>query len=235
MTDEQLKPDARAQQSENQRTLLERIEALALLYTPSAREIPEAAWKFWFDAVKGSTLAEISQAIADWSKTSSRMMMPADLYKLLQNKRSLKREQAAAEEVEKEHQPLPKNVADVYIQSMQQSIKKNIPADAGARRNRIKEAYGFAMSEFVRKSWRSMLGLSEGYRFGDTNGVFPLEEFPDERRSLYHDCHIHFIKDYEEKHGLELVYDKELATKRYPTRALRYTGAGEPVKESATW
>nr|DAH90110.1 MAG TPA: hypothetical protein [Caudoviricetes sp.] len=92
-----------------------------------------------------------------------------------------------------------------------------------ARILRIKEAYGFIETEFMRWSWRSALGYSAAYRFEDTNGVFPITEMPDERRSMYHDSHYLFVDEYIQKHGLELVYDHELARKRYPTKPLRYS------------
>lgn len=217
MVEEKKENDARSDLTKNQRSLLERVEALSLVYSPNAKEIPQKAWPFWFDAVRGSTLTEISDAISDWSKTQSRMMTPSDLFKLLQTQRSLKREQEKAAEVEREHKPLPKNVAQVFLDGMKASMEKNVPSDAWARRNRIREAYGFVMPEFVARSWRRALNLPDDYRFGDTNGVFPLEEFPDERRSIYHDCRIHFMHEYEERNGLSLVYDKELAKKLYPT------------------
>ena len=218
-----------------QRGLLEELEALALCFSPKAGTIPQSAWKFWFDAVKGSTTSEAKDVISDWSKTSNRMMTPADLYKALQAKRSQKRENDAQEEAQKDHQPLPKNVAQVFTDKMNESLRKNIPADAWARRNRIREAYGFVMPEFVARSWRRALNLPDDYRFGDTNGVFPLDEFPDERRSLYHDCRIHFMHEYEERHGLTLVYDKDLANKRYQTAPLRYCAnhEGTPAREAA--
>lgn len=212
-----------------QRGLLEELEALALCFSPKAGSIPQSAWKFWFDAVKGSTPREAKDVISDWSKTSNRMMTPADLYKALQAKRSQKRENNAQEEAQKDHQPLPKNIAQVFTDKMNESLRKNIPSDAWARRARILEAYGFVMQEFVAKSWRRALNLSDDYRFGDTNGVFPLEEIPDERRSAYHDCRVHFWPEYEAKYGLTLVYDKELATKRYPSLPLRWTGAAQSV------
>lgn len=87
---------------------------------------------------------------------------------------------------------------------------------------KIKEAYGFAMTDTVRKAWRAALGFSEEYEFKDTNGVFPIEDMPNERRSLYTDCHICFIDEYLEKHGTELVYDRELAYKQYPTVIRRH-------------
>lgn len=221
MVEEKKENDARSDLTKNQRSLLERVEALALVYSPNAKEIPQKAWTFWFDAVKGSTLNEISDAISDWSKTQSRMMTPSDLYKALQAKRSQKRENDAQKEAQKDHQPLPTNVAQVFTDKMNESLKKNIPADAWARRNRIREAYGFVMPEFVARSWRRALNLPDDYRFADTSGVFPLDEFPDERRSLYHDCRIHFMHEYEERHGLTLVYDNDLAKKRYPTAPAR--------------
>lgn len=208
-----------------QRGLLEELEALALCFSAKAGSIPQSAWKFWFDAVKGSTTREAKDVISDWSKTSNRMMTPADLYKALQAKRSQKRENDAQKEAQKDHQPLPTDVAQVFTDKMNESLKKNIPADAWARRNRIREAYGFVMPEFVARSWRRALNLPDDYRFGDTNGVFPLEEFPDERRSIYHDCRIHFMHEYEERHGLKLEYDKELARKSYPTEPIRAAAA----------
>ena len=218
-----------------QRGLLEELEALALCFSPKAGSIPQTAWKFWFDAVKGSTTSEAKDVISDWSKTSNRMMTPADLYKALQAKRSQKRENDAQEEAQKDHQPLPKNIAQVFTDKMNESLRKNIPSDAWARRARILEAYGFVMPEFVARSWRRALNLPDDYRFGDTNGVFPLDEFPDERRSLYHDCRIHFMHEYEERHGLTLVYDKDLANKRYQTAPLRYGASheGTPAREAA--
>lgn len=227
MTEEQ--NNERQSLSSVQRGLLEELEALALCFSAKAGSIPQSAWKFWFDAVKGSTTREAKDVISDWSKTSNRMMTPADLYKALQAKRSQKRENDAQEEAQKDHQPLPKNVAQVFTDKMNESLRKNIPSDAWARRARILEAYGFVMQEFVAKSWRRALNLSDDYRFGDTNGVFPLEEIPDERRAAYHDCRVHFWPEYEAKHGLTLVYDKELATKRYPSLPLRWTGASQSV------
>lgn len=197
--------------------LLEEVEALAQCFSNKTTQIPESTWKFWFDAVKGSTPKDVKQVIYDWSKTSSRMITPSDLYKALQAKRSQKRENEAQQEAQKDHKPLPRNVAQVFTDKMNESLKKNIPADAWARRNRIREAYGFVMPGFIARSWRRALNLPDDYRFGDTNGVFPLDDFPDERRSLYHDSRIHFMREYTERHGLELVYDKELVKKLYPT------------------
>ena len=233
MTEEQ--NNERQSLSSVQRGLLEELEALALCFSAKAGSIPQSAWKFWFDAVKGSTTREAKDVISDWSKTSNRMMTPADLYKALQAKRSQKRENDAQEEAQKDHQPLPKNSAQVFTDKMNESLRKNIPSDAWARRARILEAYGFVMPEFVARSWRRALNLPDDYRFGDTNGVFPLDEFPDERRSLYHDCRIHFMHEYEERHGLTLVYDKDLANKRYQTAPLRYCAnhEGTPAREVA--
>ena len=64
-------------------------------------------------------------------------------------------------------------------------------------------------------------------------GMYTLINY--ERRSLYHDCRIHFMREYQERNGLRLVYDKELATKRYTTHALRYHSnhEGTPAREAA--
>ena len=221
--------------TKNQRSMLERIESLAAVYSHKAQEIPAKAWPFWFEVVKGWTLNEVTTALNDWGKTQSRMMTPSDLYKMLSNQRLKQRELEAKEQAQKDHQPLPKNVAQVFTDKMNESLKKNIPADAWARRNRIREAYGFVMPEFVARSWRRALNLPDDYRFGDTNGVFPLDEFPDERRSLYHDCRVHFMHEYEERHGLTLVYNKDLANRRYQTALLRYCAnhEGTPAREAA--
>lgn len=220
MTEEQ--SNNRKNLSAGQRGLLEEIEALALCFSNKATPIPQSAWKFWFDVVKSFKPSEIREVISDWSKTQSYMMTPADLYKALQLKRANRIAVETAKERERDHEPMPKEVAQAWQDGIKAALKKDIPADAWARRNRIREAYGFVMPEFVAKSWRRALNLPDDYRFRDTNGVFPLDEYPDERRSLYHDCRIHFMREYEERHGLTLVYDKELATKRYPTQPLFY-------------
>ena len=219
--------------NKNQCSLLERIEYLASVYNPDARGIAKSAWQCWFDAVKGFTLSEISEAISYWSKTGTRMMTPADLYKLLQAKRSDRREAAVVKEQETYKERMPPEVAKVWVDGMKAALQRDIPSDAWARRLKIKEAYGFAMTEFCKKSWRKALNFPDSYHFEDTNGVFPLDDYPDERTSLYHDSHLHFVREYEERHGFSLVYDKELATKRYPTEPLRYNGRGEPVREAA--
>lgn len=233
MTEEQKEKNPRAELSENKRTLLERIESLAAVYSPKAQEIPAKAWSFWFDAVKGSTLTEVSSALSDWSKTQSRMMTPSDLYKTLQAKRAARRELEFSKEQERNREPVPQQVAQTWQDGIKAALKRDIPSDAWAKRARIKEAYGFVLTEFVARSWRRALNFPDDYRFEDTKGVFPLDDIPDERRSLYHDCHISFLREYEERHGLNLVYDKELANKRYPTMPLRYNGRGEPVREAA--
>lgn len=219
--------NARNNLSAMELVLIEEVEALAQCFSNKTTQIPESAWKFWFDAVKGSTPKDVKQVIYDWSKTSSRMITPSDLYKALQAKRSQKRENEAQQEAQKDHKPLPRNVAQVFTDKLNESLKKNIPADAWARRDRILEAYGFVLTEHVKKSWRRALNLPDDYCFGDTDGVFPLDKFPDERLSAYHDCRIHFKREYEERYDLNLVYDKELATKRYPSLPLRWTGAAQ--------
>lgn len=227
MTEEQ--QNERQSLSAVQRGLLEEIEALALCFSSKATGIPPSAWKFWFDAVKGSTPREAKEAISDWSKTSTRMMTPADLYKALQAKRSSRREAEFAKEQQELKKPVPMQVAKAWQDGMREALKRDIPSDAWIKRNQILEAYGFALTEIVAKSWRRELYLPTDYRFEDTNGVFPLDEYPDERRSLYFDCRISFMREYEARYGLKLVYDKELANKRYPTMPLRWTGAAQSV------
>lgn len=225
----------RDQLSKNQRSLIERIEALAMVYSPNAREIPQNAWQFWFDAAKGSTLTEVKAVISDWSKSQSRMMTPSDMYKVLQTKRINQREAQAAEELKQNQEPMPQAIADVWRKGMQDALSTDIPKDAWARRDKIKEAYGFALTEVTKQAWRKALNLDLDYAFEDTNGVFPLDQIPDERRSLYHDCRILFMREYQKRHGLKLVYDKELAAKRYATQPLRYRPdhEGTPAREAA--
>ena len=82
---------------------------------------------------------------------------------------------------------------------------------------RIKEAYGFALTGALQEAWRDALHYPGDYNFAETSGVFPITEgMPDQRRSLYSDSHIHFVAEYQSKHGAELVYDKELTTKGWP-------------------
>ena len=211
------------------RGLLEELEALALCFSTKAGSIPQTAWKFWFDAVKGSTTRDAKDVISDWSKTSNRMMTPSDLYKALQAKRSQKRENEAQKEDQKNHEPLPQNIQKELDEAINASLRKNIPSEPGSRKNRIFEAYGFFLTKFIADTWRSNLNLPTDYHFEDTNGVFPLIDVPNERRSLYHDCRLHFWKEYEARYGYELVYDKELAKKRYPTLPLRWTGAAQSI------
>ena len=212
--------------TQNQIALITMIQNLALSYAPNATPIPEGAYRFWFEAVEKATLNEIREAVSEWSKTSSRMMMPADLYKLLQAKRAIKREAQIAEESKQDHQPLPANVAAEYMKAIKRAEKNNVPSDAWARRLMIKEAYGFSMTPFVKESWRKALNKDSQYSFEDTNGVFPLDQFPDERTSFYHDCQCLFGPDYEAKHGLKLVYDKELAHKKYMNSPKAYKREG---------
>lgn len=211
--------------SQTQRGLIEEIEALALTFSPKASELPPAAWRFWFDAVKGSRPSEVRQAISNWSKTQSRMMTPSDLYKALQTIRTNRQEAEAAKQVEQDQAPLPKSVADALNDRIKESLARKIPMDAWARRDRILEAYGFIMTPEVARAWREALDLPSDYQFKETGGVFPLDQYPDERRSLYHDCRVHFLHDYQQRYGLDLVYDKELAFKSYPSDPMRWTSA----------
>lgn len=222
-------PSARDKLSDTERALLEEIESLALCFSNKAAQIPESAWKFWFEAVKGFKPSEVRQVIRDWSVTSAKMITPADLSKALKTAHAQKREIEESRKPEKQHNPIPENETSKIINAMIAATVKNIPVDAGARRNRIKEAYGFFLTSFCQQHWRRSLNLSDDYNFEDTNGTFPLTDAPDERRSLYHDCHISFMREYEARHGLKLVYDKELANKRYPTMPLRWTGAAQSV------
>lgn len=82
---------------------------------------------------------------------------------------------------------------------------------------RIKEAYGFALTEALQEAWREALHYPRDYNFAETGGTFPITEgMPNQRRSLYSDSHIRFVAEYQARHGTELVYDKELVTKVWP-------------------
>lgn len=84
----------------------------------------------------------------------------------------------------------------------------------------IKEAYGFAMTEFTARSWRKALGVSTDFVFDDPSyQELPINDkalnIPNERKSLYSDAHILFVREYRAKYGVELVFDPQLATKKY--------------------
>lgn len=217
--------------TKNQMTLIELVERLALSYSANASKIPVKAYNFWFDATKGATLKQIRDTISDWSKTSTRMMSPSDLYKALQSRRALARETKHVEMIDEEKVAGMSEQVQAEWNAVLERVKslKANPTD-WAKALMIKEAYGFAMTAYIAESWRRALGYPSTYRFEDTEGVFPLDDAPDERCSLYHDCHVRFANEYEAKHGLNLVYDKELATKRYPTEPLRYDGRGMAVR-----
>lgn len=206
--------DKRQELTENQRSLLEAIEGLASAYAQKAVQIPESAWSIWFEVVKQSTLADIRKAIRDWGKTSSKMMTPADLFKALQNARSLKRDAKSIDE-QRENKPMAPELVAKFESEVRRVASRNLPPTAWAIRAMIKEAYGFGLYSIVRESWRKALNKDDGYNFEDTDGVFPLDDSPNERSMFNHDEANAFMKEYEQKHGLKLVYDRELAYKRY--------------------
>lgn len=206
--------DKRQELTENQRSLLEAIEGLASAYAQKAVQIPESAWSIWFEVVKQSTLADIRKAISDWGKASSRMMTPADLFKALQNARSLKRDAKSIGE-QHENKPLAPELMAKFESEVRKVASRNLPPTAWAIRAMIKEAYGFGLYSIVRESWRKALNKDDGYNFEDTDGVFPLDDSPNERSMFNHDEANAFMKEYEQRHGLMLVYDRELAYKRY--------------------
>lgn len=203
----------------NQQELLDAVDRLALAYSVHAQPIPEGAWDHWFGATKGANLKEIKKIISDWSKTSTRMMVPADMFKAIQAMKSNKR--AAERVIAKEEEaraPIDPRVLDALHAATSKLQAANGRPTDWARVLMIKEAYGFAVTPFMAQSWRNSLGKTQQYQFEDFNGAFPIEDMPDERRSLYHDSHLHFVREYVAAHGLVLVYDKALATKRYFAR-----------------
>lgn len=206
--------DKRQELTENQRSLLEAIEGLASAYAQKAVQIPESAWSIWFEVVKQSTLADIRKAISDWGKASSRMMTPADLFKALQNARSLKRCAKSIDE-QRENKPLAPELMAKFESEVRKVANRNLHPTVWAVRAMIKEAYGFGLYSIVRESWRKALNKDDGYNFEDTDGVFPLDDSPNERSMFNHDEANAFMKEYEQRHGLMLVYDRELAYKRY--------------------
>lgn len=206
--------DKRQELTENQRSLLEAIEGLASAYAQKVVQIPESAWSIWFEVVKQSTLADIRKAISDWGKASSRMMTPADLFKALQNARSLKRGAKSIDE-QRENKPMAPELVAKFESEVRRVASRNLPPTAWAIRAMIKEAYGFGLYSIVRESWRKALNKDDGYNFEDTDGVFPLDDSPNERSMFNHDEANAFMKEYEQRHGLMLVYDRELAYKRY--------------------
>ena len=206
--------DKRQELTENQRSLLEAIEGLASVYAQKEICLPESTWKFWFDAVKQSTLADVRKAIGDWGKASSKMMTPADLFKALQNARSLKRDAKSIGE-QHENKPLAPELMAKFESEVRKVANRNLHPTVWAVRAMIKEAYGFGLYSIVRESWRKALNKDDGYNFEDTDGVFPLDDSPNERSMFNHDEANAFMKEYEQRHGLMLVYDRELAYKRY--------------------
>lgn len=206
--------DKRQELTENQRSLLEAIEGLASAYAQKAVQIPESAWSIWFEVVKQSTLADVRKAIGDWGKASSKMMTPADLFKALQNARSLKRCAKSIDE-QRENKPLAPELMAKFESEVRKVANRNLHPTVWAVRAMIKEAYGFGLYSIVRESWRKALNKDDGYNFEDTDGVFPLDDSPNERSMFNHDEANAFMKEYEQRHGLMLVYDRELAYKRY--------------------
>lgn len=217
-----------------QKALIDAIESLALCYSPNAKPIPERSYSFWFDACQNSRLPDIKEAIENWSQTQSMMMTPADLRKALM---TIRRNRSEKEQKQSEvnGQQISDEVRQELQKAMQRAYRSNPTSNDWARRLRIKEAYGFVQTEFQRLSWRRAMNLPDDYNFDEYGEVFPIDNMPDQRRSFYHDCQALFIAEYVSIHGLELVYDKELATKKYPTQPFRYDGAGKPVfaKEAA--
>ncbi len=124
-------------------------------------------------------------------------------------------------------------MSDPFDDAIRAARTANVPVDAWAYRAMIKEAYGFSIPAFVKNSWRKALGKDPSYNFEDSRGVFPLDDAPDQRTSIYHDCQKLFGPDYEAKHGFELKYDKELAYKKYNSSPLRYDGWGNAVRSEA--
>ena len=124
-------------------------------------------------------------------------------------------------------------MSDPFDDAIRAARTANVPVDAWAYRAMIKEAYGFSIPAFVKNSWRKALGKDPSYNFEDSRGVFPLDDAPDQRTSIYHDCQKLFGPDYEAKHGFRLEYDKELAYKKYNSSPLRYDGWGNAVRSEA--
>lgn len=210
-----------------QQKLITAIESLAKVYSPNATSIPEAVYQHWFNACKGSKLAEALEIIEEWPLVSTKMLLPVDLYKSLQNKRADQREEEAKHWQEAEREPLPKNVGEIAQRMFNVLGQEHSPTD-WARRLMVKEAYGFAMSKFQRDAWRSALGRQHDYNFEDFGGAFPIEDMPDQRRDPYHDGQVEFMREYVAAHGLKLEYDKALVHKKYQTQPFRYNGRGVP-------
>ena len=215
-----------------QQKLINAIEGLCKVYSGNATAIPEQAYQHWFNACRGSKLAEALEVIENWPMTSTRMLMPADLFKALQSKRADQREREANEWQESEREPLPENVGEIARQMLNVIGTEHTPID-WARRSMIKEAYGFAMSKFQRDAWRSALGRQHDYNFEDFGGAFPIEDMPDQRRDPYHDGQVEFMREYVAAHGLKLEYDNALVHKKYQTQPFRYNGRGvaQPLRD----
>lgn len=191
------------------------------------KPLDDAGMAYWTMTLKDCDYQDIRQALFDWGQKERFCPKPAEILQMVKAKKNA--HQPVEVEEQKNYEPMSPEVAAEFESAMKRAANRALPSDAWAYRNRIKEAYGFHLCPFAKTAWRKALGLAENYNFEDTNGVFPLDDYPDERTSLYHDCQMLFLLDYEPKHGLKLEYDKELAFKRYPNRPQRFNGRGEPV------
>lgn len=191
------------------------------------KPLDDAGMAYWTMTLKDCDYQDVRDALFEWGQTQRFCPKPAEILQIVKAKNGV-RHSASFEEAEQEHkkfEPMAPELMHQYTQSMQRAANKNAPVDVWARQCMIKEAYGFALTPFVKSAWRRALH-KEGYNFEDTKGVFPLDNYPDERTSIYHQGATAFITEYESKHGFNLVYDKEFVFKRYPSSPLRYDGRG---------
>lgn len=190
------------------RNFVHEIESLSTVYSPVAREIPERAHGFWRSAIKGFSLAQAKQVIAEWPLTNNKMMLPADLTRELNRRRSDAIEEHAEKVRQDDNKPLPafpnEKFRDTIIAMNRILNTEARDATRWAKRLMCLEAFGFDLCLYSKKSWRRALNFPDDYRFEDMPGL-PVHDMkrcyvpaPD---NVPHNLHAKFLFFYEQVIG----------------------------------
>lgn len=153
------------------RNFIHEIESLSTVYSPIARDIPERAYGFWRSAIKGFTLAQAKQVIAEWPLTNNKMMQPADLTRELNRLRSEQIEAHAEEIRRQDNEPVNIEVPKGFERMVEVTKRAGVTCEGSggtrwAKRLQVLEAYGFRVFPFSAQAWRSAL-FKIDYRFED--------------------------------------------------------------------
>lgn len=210
-----------------------RVALQGMCSVMNVKFLDEAGFAFWFMTLQEQSYDDVRQALLEWSKTEKFLPKPSEILARIKAKHASERASVMGPDNFDASEGPSKEVVEAFQKSMSETKHRAIPVDAWAYRAMIKEAYGFSIPAFVKNSWRKALGKDPSYNFEDSRGVFPLDDAPDQRTSIYHDCQKLFGPDYEAKHGFKLKYDKELAYKKYNSSPLRYDGWGNAVRSEA--